>query len=106
MTQRYNGRHYVTLLNMLTTSGLSNLLHVVISLPDAKSCDELLFCFHFQVDPKDFAEKIYNWMKHGFRELGDYAGLGIGSTTDSVLNNPQFREDPHMVRIYSVTSML
>ena len=58
-----------------------------------------MFCFLFQVDPKDFAEKIYNWMKNGFRELGDYAGLGIGSTTDSVLNNPQFKEDPHMVNL-------
>ena len=38
-TQRYNGCHYAMLLNLLTTSGLSILLHGVISLPDATSCD-------------------------------------------------------------------
>lgn len=31
----------------------------------------------------------------GFRELGDFAGLGIGSTTDKVVTNPTFTEDPH-----------
>ena len=34
-----NGRHYVTLLNLKTTSGLSILMHGVISLPDA-TCDK------------------------------------------------------------------
>ena len=32
-TKRYNGRHYVTLLNLKTTIALS---HDVISLPDAR----------------------------------------------------------------------
>ena len=39
-TQRYNGRHYVTLLNMYTTSALSILVHGIISLPDATSGDK------------------------------------------------------------------
>ena len=39
-TQHYNGHHFVMLLNLYTTSGLSILLHGVISLPGAKSCDK------------------------------------------------------------------
>ena len=39
--QRYNRRHYITLQNMLTTSGLSILMHGVLSLPDATSCDNI-----------------------------------------------------------------
>ena len=38
-----NGRHYLTLLNLSTNSGLSILLYGVISLPDAKSCDKSIF---------------------------------------------------------------
>ena len=38
--QRDNGRHYVTLLNLYTPTGLSILLHGVISLPDAPSGDK------------------------------------------------------------------
>ena len=40
-TIHYNGHHYVTLLNLLTPSGLSILLHGLISLPDATSCDKI-----------------------------------------------------------------
>ena len=36
-------RHYVTLLNLQTTSGLSILLHGVISLADSTSCDKEVF---------------------------------------------------------------
>ena len=42
-TQRYNGCNFVTLPNLLTTSGLSILLHGVISLPDTTSCDKMTF---------------------------------------------------------------
>ena len=38
--QRYNGHYYIMLQNLLTTSGLSIILHGVISLPDATSCDK------------------------------------------------------------------
>ena len=38
-TQRYNGRHYVSHKSVNHYSGLSNLLHGVISLSDATSCD-------------------------------------------------------------------
>ena len=40
-TQNYNGRHCVTLRNLYTTSSLSILLHGVISLPGATSCDKV-----------------------------------------------------------------
>ena len=36
--QCYSGRHSVTLLNLLATTGLSILLHGVISLPEVTSC--------------------------------------------------------------------
>ena len=39
-TQRRDRHHYVTLLNLQTTSDLSILLHCVISLLDATSCDK------------------------------------------------------------------
>ena len=44
--QRYNGRHYVTLLNLQTTGGLSILLHGVISLSDTKLCDKFTLIMH------------------------------------------------------------
>ena len=36
----YNESHYTTLQNLLTTRGLSILLHGVISLPDVALCDD------------------------------------------------------------------
>ena len=51
-TQCYNGRRYVTVLIQQTTSGLSILLHVVLGLPDAASCDKShyhIFKTHFAV---------------------------------------------------------
>ena len=40
-SQCYNGCLYEILRNLQTTSGLSILLHRVISLPDVTSCDTL-----------------------------------------------------------------
>lgn len=50
-----------------------------------------------EVDPKDYAARLRHWMENGFRELGDYGGLGIGKTTHTVLNHPAFLTDPHKV---------
>ena len=44
--QRYNGRHNVMLKYVLTTSGLSILLHGVISIPDATSCEKQVYIFY------------------------------------------------------------
>ena len=41
-TQRYNEGHNVTLRNFKTTSGLSILLHDIISLQDATLCNQLI----------------------------------------------------------------
>ena len=42
--QHYNGHHYLPLQNLQTTSGLSFLLHGVISLLDTMSCDNRYLC--------------------------------------------------------------
>ena len=44
-TEHYNGHHYITLLNLLITSGLSILMHGVISLTDRTSCDRRFFAY-------------------------------------------------------------
>lgn len=48
-----------------------------------------------RVDRLDFARRILHWMKHGFQELGDYGGMGIGMTVSRTLNHYLFLSDPH-----------
>lgn len=50
-----------------------------------------------QVDYKDIARRIKNWMKHGIPELGDFGGLGLGRTTATVLRQKKYEDDPHAV---------
>ena len=38
-------------------------------------------------------------MYHGFAELGDRGGCGLGQTTYGVIKNEHFDTDPHMVRV-------
>ena len=38
-----------------------------------------------------------NWMLHGFADLGDLGGMGIGQTTGAVLRHGKFLTDPHAV---------
>ena len=49
------------------------------------------------MDPVDYAGRLKKWSREGFKELGDMGGMGIGSTTHSVLRHPQFLTDPHEV---------
>ena len=59
-THRYNRRHYVTSLNLLTTSiysGLLILLHGIKSLPDATSCDKIE---NFSKDRQYYQNVSYN----------------------------------------------
>ena len=49
------------------------------------------------MDPMDYAGRLKKWSREGFKELGDMGGMGIGSTTHSVLRHPQFLTDPHEV---------
>jgi len=48
-----------------------------------------------EVNEKNFAEELQNWSRHGFPELGDMIGRGIGVTIGSVLNHPEYLTDPH-----------
>lgn len=50
-----------------------------------------------QVNLQDFAGKLKNWMLHGFSDLGDLAGMGIGQTTKAVVTPQEFTTDPQKV---------
>ena len=49
------------------------------------------------MDPVDYAGRLKKWSREGFKELGDMGGMGIGSTTHSVLRHPQFLTHPYEV---------
>ncbi|CAB3981296.1 Hypothetical predicted protein [Paramuricea clavata] len=46
-------------------------------------------------DEKDFAKKLRHWVRHGYEELGDTGGCGLGRTTASVLSHRDFLKNPH-----------
>lgn len=48
-----------------------------------------------KVSPTDFGAKLKKWSKEGFPELGDFAGMGIGSTTLHVLRHEKYDTNPH-----------
>lgn len=56
---------------------------------------ESLIEHNLNVDPLDFAKRLHHWMKHGFEELGDLGGSGIGFTVRRVLTHKEFLENPH-----------
>lgn len=60
----------------------------LILLMDTLSENDLVF------NEKVFAEKIYNWCKHGFPELGDLAGMGLGQLTAKVISKDYFKRTP------------
>ncbi|KYQ92396.1 hypothetical protein DLAC_06368 [Tieghemostelium lacteum] len=47
-----------------------------------------------QVDLLDVGKRLKAWIKQGFPELGDVAGLGLGQTVGSVVYSPEFDKDP------------
>jgi ADP-ribosylglycohydrolase len=47
-----------------------------------------------QIDPLRFARRLHGWMNEGFRELGDWIGVGTGNTVRAVVSSPSFRADP------------
>ncbi|KAM7442122.1 hypothetical protein ABFA07_008861 [Porites harrisoni] len=53
-----------------------------------------------KMDPVDYAGRLKKWSREGFKELGDMGGMGIGSTTHSVLRHPQFLTNPHEAAKY------
>jgi len=48
-----------------------------------------------KVDRVDFAKRLYHWMQHGYEELGDIGGMGIGMTVHRTLCHNLFLKDPH-----------
>ncbi|XP_069101170.1 ADP-ribosyl-[dinitrogen reductase] glycohydrolase-like [Argopecten irradians] len=48
-----------------------------------------------KVDIFDYGRRIKGWCRKGFPELGDFVGMGQGKTTSTVLNNPNYVNDPH-----------
>eukprot|EP00117_Sycon_ciliatum_P018021 scpid43169/ scgid16793/ Uncharacterized protein MJ1187 len=48
-----------------------------------------------KASPTDFAMRLLSWKQHGFSELGDIGGMGIGLTTVRVLSSSNFLENPH-----------
>ena len=45
----------------------------------------------------DYASRLKSWKNHGFPELGDHVGMGIGSTTMTVLQHKDYNDKPHEV---------
>lgn len=54
---------------------------------------------------QDFAQKMLDWKAHGFPELGDLGGMGIGATTLAVLRDKTFVTDPHKVFVTATLSI-
>jgi hypothetical protein len=47
------------------------------------------------VAPLDIGQRLAKWADHGFPELGDNVGWGIGNTVGQVLSHSEFKSDPH-----------
>ncbi|CAF0881672.1 unnamed protein product [Didymodactylos carnosus] len=47
------------------------------------------------VDVKVFAKKLLHWIHHGFPQLKDFGGLGLGQNVSMVCSHRDFLEDPH-----------
>jgi ADP-ribosylglycohydrolase len=50
---------------------------------------------NMKFSPTMFASKLLNWRNHGFAELGDLAGMGMGQLTGRVLSKEYFLTDPY-----------
>ena len=51
------------------------------------------------MDPVDYGRRLKFWVDHGFPDLGDDGGNGIGKTTLAVLEHSQFDKNPEAVSI-------
>lgn len=47
-----------------------------------------------RVDERDFARRLLDWSNHGFPELGDQSGWGLGATIGQVVRDPEFLQNP------------
>ncbi len=50
-----------------------------------------------ETDAKFFAKRLFEWRYHGFPELGDSSGFGLGGCTCLVTGHPNFQVNPHEV---------
>ena len=57
----------------------------------------MLCCTMPQVDYADFGHRLTKWRQHGFPDLEDDGGYGVGTTTMNVLIHPTFGTNPHGV---------
>lgn len=47
------------------------------------------------VNPCSWARRLVYWIRHGFPELGDFCGMGLGGTVASSAFQKSFYQDPH-----------
>ncbi|CAG9315637.1 unnamed protein product [Blepharisma stoltei] len=47
-----------------------------------------------RVDDTDFGARLKHWLDHGFEELGDTGGCGVGAVTQEVISHEKFLESP------------
>eukprot|EP00002_Diphylleia_rotans_P011685 TRINITY_DN2302_c0_g1_i1.p1 TRINITY_DN2302_c0_g1~~TRINITY_DN2302_c0_g1_i1.p1 ORF type:complete len:538 (-),score=113.58 TRINITY_DN2302_c0_g1_i1:184-1797(-) len=56
---------------------------------------EALLDGDLEINHEDFAHKLFCWVHHGFPEIGDHAGFGLGMTVGTVVYHPEFLSDSH-----------
>lgn len=65
--------------------------------------DHMILCMQSLVDKNlnlddiDIATRLVNWVRHGFPEVGDCSGLGLGGASAMVINDPEFTKTPAAV---------
>jgi len=57
-------------------------------------CAQSMTACKFKFTPTDIAQRLKTWVKTGFAELGDTAGLGCGGTMNLVINHEEFLTNP------------
>jgi ADP-ribosylglycohydrolase len=50
-----------------------------------------------KLDQLDIASRLTSWVDHGFEELGDKFGTGLGGTTATIVRDPEFVTNPVVV---------
>ena len=65
---------------------------------------DMLYQNRGKVDILLFAKILRDWVKHGFSEIGQTKGDGVGGTTHAIVMNPGFLSDPVSVSRSHFTS--
>ncbi|KAM9976322.1 hypothetical protein ACTFIR_010163 [Dictyostelium discoideum] len=56
--------------------------------------------YYNRINCLEFAKLLNNWVEHGFSELSDQCGMGLGQTVGSVVFNDHFLKNPTLVSKY------